>query len=183
MFADKEPGPLKRLIWAAQYAWLTVKHKWWVLLAGRKVGGIPFWRLLVHDLSKFGPHELFAYGRQFFGDKGDPDGFAEAWLHHQNVNPHHWEYWMPRTGHVRSDPAMKMPPPLPMPDTYVREMVADWMGASKAYTGSWDMTDWLDKNLPRIIPNLDMLNTHYRLGRELVKLGYLDVAAKHLGWN
>ena len=37
-----------------------------------------------------------------------------------------------------------------MPFEYVLEMIADWMGASKSYTGSWDMSDWLCKNIPRI---------------------------------
>lgn len=45
---------------------------------------------------------------------------------------------------------MKAAGPMPMPERYVREMVADWMGASRAYTGSWDMVDWLEKNLPRM---------------------------------
>jgi hypothetical protein len=138
---------------ALQYAWLTVKHKLFVYVAGRSLG-LGRWQLLIHDLSKFSLAELPAYGRAFFGDKGDPEGFARAWLHHQNFNPHHWEYWMPRSGHVKDDPAMKLPPPLEMPEKYAREMVADWLGASRGYTGSWNMTDWLDKNLPRIEENL-----------------------------
>ena len=150
------PGPrmgvlMRRLWWSFKYARLTVKHKWFVFLAGLKMC-VPIHRLIVHDLSKFGRSELLAYGRQFFGDKGDPDGFARAWLHHQNVNPHHWEYWISRSGHNRGKQAGKHHKPfvLPMPDTYVREMIADWMGASRAYTGSWEMTDWLVENLPRM---------------------------------
>lgn len=132
--------------WSLEYAWLTLKHKWFVFLACRRVG-VSLWQALVHDLSKFTPAELPAYGRQFFGDKGDPDGFASAWLHHQNVNPHHWEYWIPRSGHSKGEDG---PAPLPMPEKYVREMVADWMGASRAYTGSWEMHDWLYKNMPKM---------------------------------
>lgn len=37
-----------------------------------------------------------------------------------------------------------------MPETYVREMVADWMGASRLYTGDWNISDWLAENLPRM---------------------------------
>ena len=33
-----------------------------------------------------------------------------------------------------------------MPETYVREMVADWMGASMAYTGKPDIQEWLNQN-------------------------------------
>lgn len=141
---------VKRIYWALQYAVLTIKHKWFVLLASRRVGGIPFWQALAHDMSKFSLAELPHYGRQFFGDKREPDRFAEAWLHHQNSNPHHWEYWIPRTEHNRKKASMKAAGPMPMPERYVREMVADWMGASRAYTGSWDMVDWLEKNLPRM---------------------------------
>ena len=141
-------GRRLRLRWTLAYAWATVRHKWFVALACRRVG-VGLWRALIHDLSKFTRAELPQYGRQFFGDKGDPDGFARAWLHHQNVNPHHWEYWIPRTGH-KLGPDVDIPSPLPMPETYVREMVADWMGASRAYTGSWRIGDWLVKNRPKM---------------------------------
>jgi len=141
------------MIPALKYFLLTIKHKYFVFVAGRKLG-VGVWQLLIHDLSKFSRAELPAYGRQFFGDGKDSYGFAVAWLHHQNLNPHHWEYWMPRTGHVKLDSNMKSPPPLRMPLRYAREMVADWMGASKGYTGSWDMEKWLDKNWPRISENL-----------------------------
>jgi hypothetical protein len=64
-------------------------------------------------------------------------------LHHQNANPHHWEYWLTRSGNgVKTGRGVV----LKMPEKYVREMVADWMAASRAYTGSWDMTQWLREN-------------------------------------
>jgi hypothetical protein len=37
-----------------------------------------------------------------------------------------------------------------MPDKYIREMVADWMGAGKAITGKWEVRDWYEKNKHRI---------------------------------
>jgi hypothetical protein len=30
-----------------------------------------------------------------------------------------------------------------MPEEYIREMIADWLGASRAKTGSWDIKLWL----------------------------------------
>lgn len=33
-----------------------------------------------------------------------------------------------------------------MPKAYAAEMVADWLGSSYVYTGSWDMEEWLNKN-------------------------------------
>ena len=131
-----------------KYAWATLRHKWFVFLACRRMG-VPLWRAIVHDWSKFTPAELSHYDRQFFGDKSDPVGFARAWLHHQNYNPHHWEYWITRSDHSRGASGA-VDGCLEMPETYVREMIADWMGASRAYTGSWDMTRWLEKNLPII---------------------------------
>lgn len=131
-----------------KYFWATLRHKWFVFLACLRMG-VPLWRAIAHDWSKFTPEELPHYDRQFFGDKGDPRGFAQAWLHHQNHNPHHWEYWITRSDHSKGASGA-VNGCLYMPETYVREMIADWLGASRAYTGSWNMRDWLEKNLPRI---------------------------------
>lgn len=133
-----------------KYIWLTIKHKWFVFLGGLKTKA-PIWRLIVHDYSKFLPSEAPHYGRQFFGDQGDPEGFVVCWARHQNRNAHHWEYWIPRTGHNRCDPPFPDNEPVPMPDWAVREMVADWLGAGRAYNGKWpDMNDWswLKQNYP-----------------------------------
>jgi FMN phosphatase YigB (HAD superfamily) len=56
-----------------------------------------------------------------------------------------------------------------MPEKYAREMIADWLGASKAYTGSWDMTDWLNKNYNKIIVHK---NTHAFIQKVLREIGY-----------
>jgi hypothetical protein len=121
----------EKIKWSLQYAWITIKHKWFVVVAGIKIG-VPLSTLLKHDNSKFSLKELPHYGQHFFGDKGNPDGFAKAWLHHQKHNKHHWEYWSGQ--------------PVEMPDEYVLEMIADWMGAGRAYTGSWDISEWFVQN-------------------------------------
>ncbi len=126
-----------------KYFWLTLKHKWFVLLAGLKTKA-PLWRLILHDWTKLTPTELPHYQRQFFGKADDPKGFINCWIHHQNHNPHHWEYWIPRTGHNRCTPLFPDNEPVPMPEGIVREMVADWMGASRAYEGQWPSKNkWL----------------------------------------
>jgi len=135
---------------ALRYAWLTIKHRHYVFLAGLRIG-VPLWRLLTHDLSKFGPLELIHYGRQFFGDASQPDKFAACWIHHQNHNDHHWEYWMPRTKHDQSPDESKA---LPMPYGAMLEMVADWYGASRAYEGKWPESGnwpWFEQNFDNII--------------------------------
>ena len=79
-----------------------LRHKWFVLLAGLKVGGVPLWRLIVHDMSKFSRFEFRQYAVNFHGQESPVDAdqvsldFAYAWLHHENSNPHHWGYWIPR---------------------------------------------------------------------------------------
>lgn len=40
---------------------------------------------------------------------------------------------------------------LPMPEIYVREMVADWMGAGRAIHGHWEIQEWYDKNRQMIV--------------------------------
>ncbi len=125
-----------------KYFWLTIRHKWFVFRAGLRTRA-PLWRLLIHDWTKFLPCELPHYQRQFFGKADDGEGFIGAWVHHQNHNPHHWEYWIPRTGHNRCTPPYPDGEPVPMPMWAVREMVADWLGASRAYGGEWpDPANW-----------------------------------------
>ena len=90
-----------------RYLRYVLRHKWFVLLAGLKVGA-PLWRLLIHDWSKFLPVEWVAYARYFYGGwRNWPEGptkehaktlvqpaFDRAWLHHQKANKHHWQYWL-----------------------------------------------------------------------------------------
>lgn len=127
-------------------------HKWFVFLECCKLG-IP-WLGIIHDWSKFLPSEWIPYARYFHG--GWPEGpevwrscpsytgptkssvqsdFDEAWLHHQNYNKHHWQYYLL----VQDDDPDKV---LPMPDRYRREMLADWRGAGRAYTGKDNTREW-----------------------------------------
>ena len=133
-----------------KYFWITLKHKWYVLLAGLKLG-VPLYLLLLHDWTKFTFVELPHYQRQFFGKADQPFEFSCAWLHHQHSNKHHWEYWIPVTGHNRG--GYRDMEPLPMPDKYVREMLADWVGASRAYEGKWPTKSWpwLENNIEKIL--------------------------------
>ena len=121
-----------------KYLWIAIKHKWYVFLAGLRVDA-HIWDLIIHDWHKFTWAELPHYGRQFYGDGNDPDGWAKCWLHHQNLGKHHREYWVMRSGAgTGRDGEM-----LEIPDQYLREMVADWLAAGKAYEGSWpDPNNW-----------------------------------------
>jgi len=128
-----------------KYFLLIIKHKWFVFIAGLKIAA-PIWRLLTHDLSKFSFKELPHYGRQFFGAADQPNKFITAWLHHQNFNDHHWEWWIPRNKHNSPCENNK---PVMMSDGAIREMVADWLGASRAYNNQWpdaDNWEWFKNN-------------------------------------
>ena len=150
-------------------------HKLYVFIGGIRVGRIPLWRLVIHDWSKYGLWEFDRYAQNFHGDysKSAVDrenvskDFAVAWLHHENFNPHHVGYWIPRTAQYADEP-------LQMPDTFVREMVADMLGASKAYTGSWEMGEWLEGNLSRLTQHMHSDSIKY-LESVLAELGYENV--------
>lgn len=163
-----------------KYFWAAIRHKWYVLLASFKVD-LPLWRALVHDLSKFSWAELPHYDRQFFGDKGDPEGWARAWLHHYHRNDHHWEHWIIYSVHSDS-PTREgniVDNCLTMPEVCVLEMVADWMGASKTHTGSWDMTEWLEKSLPKMKLHP---KTRCKVYLELTVQGYPQFCNGCPGW-
>ena len=131
-----------------EYFWLICKHKWFVFRAGLKIK-CSLWQLIWHDWTKFLPCELPHYQRQFFGKADDALGFITCWIHHQNSNKHHWEYWIPRTGHNRCTPPYLNNVPIPMPKRYILEMIADWFGACRAYEGHYpNMKHWIwfDKN-------------------------------------
>ena len=145
------------------------EHIAYVRKAG-KVIGVPQNQLEIHDASKWTEAEFPGYARHF-NDGGAPDEFAKAWLHHIHHNPHHWQHWIypdgftPKGSNVENGVVK-------MPDNYALEMIADWMGASRAYTGSWDMGDWLYKNMPLIRVHSETANY---IRQELDKIGYADI--------
>lgn len=129
------------------YLKYVLRHKWFVLVAGRRIGA-PVRRLILHDMSKFLPSEWWPYARTFYKEDGgkqykEDDGFNQAWLLHQHRNPHHWQYWLLKTD--RGDLVA-----VEMPKAYAIEMVADWMGAGRAITGKWEAKEWYEKNRSKI---------------------------------
>jgi hypothetical protein len=138
-----------------RYLRTVTRHKWFVFLECCKLR--IFWRGLIHDWTKFLPSEWSPYVASFEGPKypsykgfhGEErrlaldlghtkeavrERFDRAWLHHQRWNKHHWQYWVLRNDDGSTVPQM-------MPWVYVREMVADWRGAGRAY-GSPDTAAW-----------------------------------------
>lgn len=130
-----------------KYLNYVLRHKWYVFMAGIKLK-VPFWQLLIHDLSKFSPAEWAAYVNYFNVEKTEQTKtvFDMAWNNHQKYNKHHWQHWLLITD--STDPRFRA---LPMPEKYIREMVADWCGAGKAITGKWEVAQWYDKSQHFII--------------------------------
>ena len=138
--------------------------------AGTKIG-VPMAQLRVHDMSKFGKAEFYAYARHFQGG-GSPQEFAAAWLNHIHKNPHHWQHWMFPDGYSPQGTTIEHGV-MAMPEEFALEMLADWMGAGKAYTGSEDMSAWLTHNLPKI----SLHSRTQKLVRSwLYELGYKDIS-------
>lgn len=69
--------------------------------------------------------------------------FNTAWLHHQNRNKHHWQYWMLQNDQDGAEL-------IDMPDLYILEMAADWYGAGRAITGREKIGPWYIENQDKI---------------------------------
>lgn len=144
--------------------------------AGRSLG-VSNQQLGIHDASKFSDEEFGPYARYFYDENGNEiktarsdaviNDFLYAWVHHLHNNPHHWQHWIypdgwsPENYEIHNGCLM-------MPYQYILEMVADWMGASFAYTGSWDLTEWLKRNYDDVkmhpISKQHLKNILYDLG-------------------
>lgn len=79
--------------------------------------------LYSHDVTKYDPEEYEAYDRFFYGQRNEKviDEFDKAWLHHQRLNDHHWQYWV-----LHNDDPNEGVKVLDMPPDAIIEMVCDW---------------------------------------------------------
>ena len=121
-------------------------HKYWVGKYCFRMG--LYWQGITHDLSKFSPVEFFESVKYYQGTRSPIDackevnGYSMGWFHHRGRNPHHYEYWQ--------DNFDKGGEPVLMPKKYAIEMLCDYLGAAKAYTGeNFTMTSewnwWINK--------------------------------------
>lgn len=154
---------------ADAYARSLELHIAYVREAGKMIG-VPEHQLAIHDDSKWTLDEFPGYAMHFKGG-GAPDAFATAWLHHIHHNPHHWNHWIFADGFTPLNSKVESGI-VEMPTNYALEMIADWMGASRAYTDSWDMHKWLYENMPRIKVHS---NTASYLRTQLDMMGYADI--------
>jgi hypothetical protein len=153
----------QRALWVWQHIFRVFVHKWHVYRAGR-ILDVPLWRLIIHDWSKLLTRtERIGYSLSFFGpgkayrevakkangtthvstsqpipedmQKQRDDmlpaveeasaAFSKAWDSHLYWNDHHPEHWSRHKKDQRPSEAA------------LRETVADWLGASRAYDGKY----------------------------------------------
>ena len=150
---------------------------------GRKLD-LPESQLQKHDLSKWSDIEFEPYAKHFVGNGSAVDAnnvapdMAAAWLHHIHHNPHHWQHWIFPDGY--NPPGSDLEDGvMEMPEKYALEMVADWHGASFAYTDSWNIADWLYENMLKITVHS---TTALFLRGVLSDCGYADIVAMRR-WN
>ena len=110
----------------------VIIHKYWVFKYAKQIG-IP-WQGLIHDLSKFSWTEFSESVKFYQEGKSSPivaakkaQGYSLAWQHHKGRNPHHYEHWTDK--YDDGTIALKMP------FKYVLELIADYLGAGRAYQG------------------------------------------------
>lgn len=130
-----------------EYLKYVLRHKWYVFLAGLPLH-VPIFTLILHDWDKFLPDEWFPYAKTFYNKDGsktynEHPEFSMAWNHHQKRNKHHWQYWLLTWDRGETEP-------LPMPDVYIREMIADWRGAGRAL-GKPNTNEWYHANRDKMI--------------------------------
>ena len=116
-------------------------HKWLVITIGHKLK-IPWWNLIIHDLSKFLPSEFPHLSRKFFGANDDKEGFSRYYLLHTSRNAHHPRYWIDSDGS-----------PLPVPMVVAKEMIVDWASATIIYSKvnlDYNNWEWFNKAFPEM---------------------------------
>lgn len=135
-----------------------LKHKYYTFIYCLKLK-VPLHVAILHDFSKFSAKEWSPYVKNFYNSDGtkrsvrdksgaydtnqQPEEFKLAWINHQR-NKHHWQSWcnIGDFGKVV---------PVDMPETYVREMVADWCGAGMSYSGKADPSNWFNSNKEKMV--------------------------------
>lgn len=109
-----------------------VTHKYWVAHYCFQCG--LYSQGILHDMSKFSPTEFFESVKYYRGISSPNDaakkinGYSMAWIHHRGRNLHHYEAW--------TDNYDQGTTTIKMPFRYALEMICDYLGAGRAYTGT-----------------------------------------------
>lgn len=148
------------------FIWLFLRFKFYLIIAGLRLG-VPFYMLLINDLSKLSPAQFGPYARKLY-KQNDYDNYftqieineeyKEAQRIHYTTEKHHWDYYVSEPGEATE-----------MPENCVREMLAGFFAASRTYNGHWDISGWLSENVAKMTFHP---NTRKRLYELLQESGY-----------
>jgi len=128
----------------------------------------------LHDQSKYDQEEYRPYDDYFYGGNKShavKTAFDEAWLHHQHVNPHHWQYWVL----INDDDGVNKA--LPMPTDYILEMIADWWSFSWREGNLMEIFNWYDKHRDVILFEEETRKTVEKILNEMRKV--LEMQKRH----
>lgn len=155
-----------------KYFKYVVKHKFYV---GYFLIKENLWKqALTHDLSKFRWFPFNTYAWYFYGPKeheGESEtgyskpitttdkDFDYAWLLHQKINPHHWQFWilLEDSGKVKL---------IDMPEKYWKEMICDWYGASIA-TGRSNINNYRANTKKWYLAHRDIIQLSEKTRKEV----------------
>lgn len=112
---------VERHILNIQRAWVEIQEKCQIPCVW---DDYRFWSLNAavqeHDLSKLGPEEFTQYRKTFYPAESEEKAeLGEAWEHHKETNPHHWENWTSKEYHNPYEAEM-----------HCTHMVIDWLAMS-----------------------------------------------------
>lgn len=150
------------MISVLQCLWHLFIHKGYVFYYGSMLN-VSAWQLFTHDLSKLKPIQLKGYVQYHANKTQKTQTFYNALHDHIRTAPHHWNYWVT----VTTESTIC----LPMPDRYIREMVADWAAAGYQKLGYFDLVDYYKEYGPRMILHAE---TRERVERYIDKLEHLQ---------
>lgn len=105
-----------------------------------------------HDASKYSEEEYTAYANYHHPEGDEPTeeqklAYDYAVLHHIHNNPHHWQYWALLD---EKDEDRKL---LPIPDKYIKEMIADWASFALKEKDPKKLIKWYKENRDTIHVN------------------------------
>jgi hypothetical protein len=100
------------------------------------------WLGFIHDLSNFLLDEFFPHAKCFYKpddtEQYEPSmEYKLAHLKHCHRNPHQYQYWL-EVYHGNLIP-------MPMPEKYIREMIADWTSSAIVYHQQNNTIPWYEK--------------------------------------
>ena len=151
---DKYLKYLSDHIGGVQRAYIEILEPYLITESGLTVEDLTKLRLQIedHDGSKYSTEEWEPYLDHFYPKDKETESqktaYDKAWLHHQKVNPHHWQYWIlvkdsPKNGESKYVP-------LDMDDFAIYEMLCDWSSFQFTRPGS-TANKWYEDNKGQII--------------------------------